>query len=415
MRSTGKSTHSDSHAGTVAANVFRTSVFKHSLIVSLGLVCVALVMSVTMAFAAYGEGEANTVVDTQGNELVVDAPESAADDAELSPVDDCVVTINYYENVYYDDDPDVMVDENGRSLLGTRTLHGFHEGQVLSAWDYVVDIDGFFFWDGWPNKMTVSRDPAQNVYTLIYMKKNNAEYTVNYYLMTGADLTADSWQGALAPEGVEFYKMGSEVFTHQRFDKLVDGSAYEYKLDDMYVIDTYPAQIRLGTDADDNVINVLYTPSQATLPDDLVIEEKPPSHDDEMTTLPDDVIVDDEVPATPVVPSIPDTKLDYDDIITILPDDVLITETVDEVEEPSDGDKVEITDEMLDNPVDKAQAIEVIDAYKTGVQAGSNNPKTNDMILPIILICLAVIVFAFGVLLSVMSVRRVNKMKNDRS
>ena len=93
-----------------------------------------------------------------------------------------------------------LIGDNGigKSTL-LRTLSGFHEGQELTAWSYVVDIPGYFFWDGWPNRMVVSRDPSQNVYTLNYVRLWNSEYTVNYYLMTGADLTADSWSGALAP------------------------------------------------------------------------------------------------------------------------------------------------------------------------------------------------------------------------
>ena len=35
------------------------------------------------------------------------------------------------------------------------------------------------------------------------------------------------WKDALAPDDVEFVKMGSETFTNQRFDQLVKGDAYE--------------------------------------------------------------------------------------------------------------------------------------------------------------------------------------------
>ena len=53
--------------------------------------------------------------------------------------------------------------------------------------------------------------------------------------MENADLTADNWKDALAPDDVKFVKMGSETFTDQRFDKLVKGDAYEYKIDGTYV------------------------------------------------------------------------------------------------------------------------------------------------------------------------------------
>ena len=193
--------------------------------------------------------------------------------AATTPSDDCTVTIRYLEYMNYDDEPDAVIDEMGRRVLGTRVLTGLKEGDVLNAWNYVVNIPGHFFFDGWPLNLTVTTDPNKNTFDLIYIKKWNSEYTVNYYVMTGADLSADTWSEALAPDDVEFIKMGSETFDNQRFDKLVEGDAYEYKLDDMYVIDTYPAEIRLGTDPDNNVINVLYTPTSSTLPDDLEVPD----------------------------------------------------------------------------------------------------------------------------------------------
>ena len=78
--------------------------------------------------------------------------------------------------------------------------------------------------------------------------------------MENADLTADNWKDALAPDDVKFVKMGSETFTNQRFDQLVKGDAYEYKIDGTYVVDTYPSEIRVGVNPDDNVINVLTCP-----------------------------------------------------------------------------------------------------------------------------------------------------------
>ncbi len=189
-----------------------------------------------------------------------------------------------------------------------------HEGDVLNAWNYVLDLPGHFFFDGWPLNMTVTTDPVQNVFDLIYVKLWDSEYTVNYYLMTGADLSADTWTEALAPEDVDFIKMGSQTFEDQRFDALIEGDAYEYKLDGMYVVDTYPAEIRLGTDSDNNVINVLYVP--------------------ELSTLPDDVVVEDFVGT---------------DI---------------------DNGNMEVTDEMLENPVSQQEAERMLDAYNTGLRQG---------------------------------------------
>ncbi len=227
--------------------------------------------------------------------------------------DECIVIIRYLEYAPYDD-PDAVIDEGGRRVLGTRVLTGMHEGDVLNAWNYVLDLPGHFFFDGWPLNMTVTTDPVQNVFDLIYVKLWDSEYTVNYYLMTGADLSADTWTEALAPEDVDFIKMGSQTFEDQRFDALIEGDAYEYKLDGMYVVDTYPAEIRLGTDSDNNVINVLYVP--------------------ELSTLPDDVVVEDFVGT---------------DI---------------------DNGNMEVTDEMLENPVSQQEAERMLDAYNTGLRQG---------------------------------------------
>lgn len=305
---------------TLASGPTSMRFFKVTLVSAIALLCIGIVLSAYCAYSAFAENPTQTVVDTQGNELEVptstvqDQTLANDEDAGLSPADNCSITLNYYEMVMFDD-PDVPKDENGLRLMGTRTLSGFHEGQELTAWSYVVDIPGYFFWDGWPNRMVVSRDPSQNVYTLNYVRLWNSEYTVNYYLMTGADLTADSWSGALAPQDVEFTKLGSETFTNQRFDKLIVGDAYEYKIDDTYVIDTYPAQIRLGTDPDNNVINVLYTPSSTTLPDGIEIPDGIFDYNDQITTLPDAV-------------EVPDGDVNYDDQITTLPDAVEIPDQI---------------------------------------------------------------------------------------
>lgn len=200
------------------------------------------------------------------------APEPSVDeDAAATPSEEpatnCTATIKYYENVTYEE-PGVQPDEGNRYLLGTRTLAGLTEGDVLDAWDYVVDIPGFFFFDGWPAKVTVSANPEDNVIELFYFRFWNQSYTVNYYVMEGADLSADTWGEALAPEGVEFVKFGSEVFDNQPYGELVEGEAYEYKIDGAYAVDTYPAEIRVGTDDGNNAINVLYVPESAVLPGD---------------------------------------------------------------------------------------------------------------------------------------------------
>lgn len=201
----------------------------------------------------------------------------ASDEQSASPevsgeAGDCVATIEYYENVTYEE-PGVPPNSENRYLMGTRTIEGLSEGQVLDAWDYVVRIDNFIFFDGWPGKLTVSSNPEENVIKLFYIRLWQSSYTVNYYMMYGADLTADNWSDALAPDGVEFVKFASETFSEHPYGELVKGDAYEYRLDGSYVVDAYPPQIRLGGDADNNVINILYVPDSVNLPDDYRVDD----------------------------------------------------------------------------------------------------------------------------------------------
>lgn len=345
-----------------------------ALVAILALLSASLLYAALTSPLAFAENSTRTVVDTQGNEITVPAEQVGQDSSSqnpsvdsdgLTPADDCSVTLKYYEIVQYDD-PDEPVGDDNLRLLGSRTLSGLHEGDVVDAWDYVVNIPGHFFWDGWPAKLTVSRDPNQNVIVLHYVKLWNAECTVNYYVMTGADLTAGTWSEALAPEEVTFTKMGSETFTNQRFDALIKGDAYEYKLNDMYVIDTYPAEIRLGTDPDNNVINVLYVPELATLPDQIEIPDEQLNHDDLITTLPDDVIVE----------------------------DFASTDTIN----PDEDTTIDITDDMLSKPVNKAEAEEIINAYDTGLEHAKALAQTGDTTLVVVSIIAGIALVAVVVL-----------------
>lgn len=295
--------------------------------------------------------------------------------AATTPSDDCTVTIRYLEYMNYDDEPDAVIDEMGRRVLGTRVLTGLKEGDVLNAWNYVVNIPGHFFFDGWPLNLTVTTDPNKNTFDLIYYKKWSSEYTVNYYVMTGADLTADTWSEALAPDDVEFIKMGSETFENQRFDKLVEGDAYEYKLDDMYVIDTYPAEIRLGTDPDNNVINVLYTPTSSTLPDEFEVPDGiiPPADEGDAGSG------DNGAGAPPSdLPS--DDTFDKDDITSTLPDGVTDdNESKDDfLGNEVDRGELDVTDEMLANPVSKEQANQALADYRDSLYEADNLARTGD-------------------------------------
>lgn len=364
MKNTSASSHkAEARAVARAANTSPSRIrenavaFVLAVIAAIALVAAAFVYVATPAQASADIEMMTNEMDAQTQSEFAKFAETAAPTDSLegvvqgpTPADECVAVIKYFENVPYED-PDTVIDEGGRRLLGTRVLTGLHEGEVLNAWNYVVDIPGHFFFDGWPLNMTVTTDPTQNVFTLIYGRLWNSEYTVNYYLMTGADLAADTWSEALAPDDVDFIKMGSQTFTDQWFDITIKGDAYEYKLDGMYVVDTYPAEIRLGTDPDNNVINVLYVPELNTLPDEVEV--------------PDGVVVPDPDPDAPNPPE--DGTIDYDDLMTTLPDDVVVE---DFVGTDVDNGNMDVTDEMLSTPVSKQEAERMLDAYNTGLRTG---------------------------------------------
>lgn len=421
--------------------------------------------------AAASEGAAENAADETST---TSAAEDAAAPSETSAASTgaeaegelTTATIMYYENVNYEDG-DVKPDEEGHVLLGTYELTDVHVGQTLNAWNYVVDIPGFFFWDGWPQNLTLTENASDNVIKLFYFKLWNNEYTVNYYLMENADLSADNWKDALKPDDVKFVKMGSETFTDQRFDKLVKGDAYEYKIDGTYVVDTYPSEIHVGVSPDDNVINVLYVPDSATLPDDIEIPDSitppegitPPTSDGATppndaaqpgdTTQPDEdnsnssggsngnngdggdgdnsgsgsgnnggagnKPVDDpgankpaDAPsadegASPNLPN--DTTFDKDEIEGALPDNVKDEVVKDFIESGEGQDKVEITDEMIKNPVSKSDADYVKSVYETGLKEGEKLAQTGDLVPLAIVASIALGAAVAGVIAFIMSRR----------
>ena len=380
----------------------------------------ALCLAASLTSCAYSalaatNGDEGTEATTSATEEAdaTETPATAAETPATAAEIPTTATIMYYENVSYDDG-DTEPDENGRVLLGSYELTDVHVGQTLNAWNYVVDIPGHFFWDGWPQNLTLTGNPSDNVINLFYFKLWNNEYTVNYYLMENADLTADNWKDALAPDDVKFVKMGSETFTNQRFDQLVKGDAYEYKIDGTYVVDTYPSEIRVGVNPDDNVINVLYVPDSANLPDDIEVptDTTPPSDatqpDD--TTPPDDSgngdnsadqAADDSGADKPA----DDTTFDKDEIEGVLPDDVKDEVVKDFIESGDAQDKTEITEEMIENPVSKSDADYVKNVYETGLKEGEKLAQTGDLVPLAIIASIALGAAAAGAIAFIMNRR----------
>lgn len=350
----------------------------------------AVVDGEALGDAAAGPVEGGAVVDEPTSDAASDAAsadDGAIEDATVgneeavAPAGECTVTIQYLE--YVDNiEPGDVVDEGGRVFLGTREITGLHEGDQVYAWDYVVNIPGHFFYDGWPLYLTVTDDPSQNIMKLIYMRLHNSEYTVNYYLLTGADLSADTWNEALATDDVRFTKMGSQHFENQEFNSLVEGDAYEYPLRELYVVDSYPAEIRLDTEPENNVLNVLYVGAR-----DVEDGENPPDQGSGDNNGGGSGEV--------VVPG--GTIMDKDEIMGVLPDDEeVITDFI-----GAGTEEVVITDEMLQDPIDKEQALNTLKAYQTGLQQ-AGLAQTGDAVPWLIVALVAVVAGAGIVIVSLM-------------
>lgn len=355
---------------------------------------------------AQSDEEAAVVLEPQDISSGISEGSGSTGEAQ-DPATDCVATIKYYENVTYED-PNIPPDENNRYPLGTRTITGLTEGQVLNAWDYVINLKGFFFFDGWPAKLTVSADPDQNVIELFYGRLWNNSYTVNYYLMENADLSADDWVGALAPDDVTFTKFATATFDNQPFGELVEGDAYEYKIDGAYVVDVYPSHIRVGTETDNDTLNVLYVPESDTIP-----------------TLPDDSeIVDGTLPpnigsGSGSVDMPGDQTFDKDGLVSVLPDSITKDEASELFKdfigsEEQSSDQIEITDEMAADTVDPEVAKQIIAAYNTGLENGkaAQGECTTTLVDHIVCIIIMIVLAAVAIVFACLYMRE-RKLRRD--
>ena len=144
----------------------------------------ALCLAASLTSCAYSalaatNGDEGTEATTSATEEAdaTETPATAAETPATAAEIPTTATIMYYENVSYDDG-DTEPDENGRVLLGSYELTDVHVGQTLNAWNYVVDIPGHFFWDGWPQNLTLTDNPSDNVINLYYTNGGDqlAEY-----------------------------------------------------------------------------------------------------------------------------------------------------------------------------------------------------------------------------------------------
>lgn len=364
--------------------------------------------------ASDAAGNANDSTSTAATEASTDAEEVTVA-TETAP--QTYITVNYYEHYIHDEDGNPS--EEGTRLLGSRAFPAT-AGEHANTWDYVADIPGFFFWDAWPANLVISENPDDNVLDLFYMRLSASTYTVNYYAMTDADLSADTWAGALAAHP-QFYFLGHETFTGQLYDKLVTGSQVATPIDEAYTVGTYPDSIRLTMDPEDNVINVLYAPKAANLPDDMDAtegEETPDTPDVEQPDTPDEgnggedtdnpdngdgEDVEKPSPDEPdnPTPDAPDTDAPDNGDDNESEEPPIGYPPIGDVLAPGNGDsdsngEIEITDEMLDKAPTPQQAQAMKDAYNTGVEQGAALAQTGDEMAGHIMFLIGVMLIAAG-------------------
>lgn len=336
----------------------------------------------------------NMEAEPVATEAQVEAPSATTSDEAA----DCYATFNYYEIVYYEEDRDLR-------LLGTYVVDGLKPGDVLNVWDYVFDIPGYFFFDGTAPSLTISADNSKNVIDLKYGKLMNSELTVNYYVMTGANLAGDDWADTLVPT-TRFHKVGTQTLVNQRFDMEVNGDDFEQPVDGLYVVDTFPQSLRLTENPEDNVLNVLYVPTAANLPDDEEIFEVPeapaapgPSEGaapDQTPARPGDVVV--PTPIMPTESTLGSFTAPYDPTAmegVAFADGHLETGEV--------GEPITFTEEMVANPVSQQTAERYAKAFEQGTPLLSPLPATTDALniqlggalLLVLLAYLAICIYAF--------------------
>lgn len=207
---------------------------------------------------------------------------------------DYSMTFYYCEFVSYDDP--TFDHPSGQRLLHSHTVTGLNLGDQLDTWDYVANIEGYFFFDAIPARPVVVEDESQNGVELRYMNPHLNEYTINYYRICDGEEphgdaepeteTAHRATGennddserlveTINGQKVAFDKIKSVTVDEQPCNIKVEGHSWAHELDDLMYLDSFPASIRLSTDPASNVINLVYADTMASLPDDTEVADKP--------------------------------------------------------------------------------------------------------------------------------------------
>lgn len=280
-----------------------------ALVLALGLTC-ASSLSLTLGTPSAALASENATLSSEAAETVaqgsgattlpgLNAPtlplaskgtssSSCAGDGDYS------MTFYYIELVHYHD-PELN-HPSGLRLLHTHTVTGLNVGDQLDTWDYVADLEGYLFFDAIPARPVVGEDEALNGVELRYMNPELNEYTVDYYrvrdgsdhidgdaeevapeISRGSDTNAsnDRITEILGGQPVVFEKFKSVTVDCQPFNVKVHGDSLAHQIDNLMYLESYPSSIRVSTNAEDNVINLLYTDTMVSLPDDTEIPETP--------------------------------------------------------------------------------------------------------------------------------------------
>lgn len=325
------------------------------------------------------DASASIIDDLSGDPLAHMESTEAVDAAEAANIDaaddqtECTLTIIYTELIS-PETPDGSVEAYE---MGRYVVDGLHPGDVINVWDYVFDIPGHFFFDGSAASLTISSDNSKNVVELLYGVLQNSEFTVDYYVMDGADLTADTWSEALATDP-SFYKVGEQKFVNQTFNKEIVGSDFERDMDGLYAVGSYPSSIKLTEDPDENVINVLYVPAMTNLPSEWEIIEKPETPEGGTDsavppTTPNEVLV-----PTPILPD----GSDIADFVAPPQQNELegVAFSDGNIVEAASQQSITFTDDMVKNPITPQTAERYAQAYKTGAPLITPLPVVTNML-----------------------------------
>lgn len=280
-----------------------------ALVLALGLTC-ASSLSLTLGAPSAALASENATLSSEAAEAVAQGSNAAALPGLNAPAlplaskgtnssscagdGDYSMTFYYIELVHYHD-PELN-HPSGLRLLHTHTVTGLNVGDQLDTWDYVADLEGYLFFDAIPARPVVGEDEALNGVELRYMNPELNEYTVDYYRVcdgsdhidgdaeeaapevsrgNGANASDDRITEILGGQPVVFEKFKTVTVDCQPFNVKVHGDSLAHQIDNLMYLESYPSSIRVSTNAEDNVINLLYTDAMASLPDDTEIPETP--------------------------------------------------------------------------------------------------------------------------------------------